>query len=350
MSKVEWLEGNKLKVDVPKRPKKLTGTRFAAVLGKNRWTTPFNVWCAVTRTYEEPFVDTVYTKAGKVIEPKQAAYIAELFFWTKLQTPTDVFGEDYFHSTYGDFFRDRTVFGGMWDYLFVDKHGNPITVLEMKTTKRVEDWADDIPEYYALQAALYAYLLGVDDVMMVCSFLDDEDYEHPENYVCSPNNTITREFKLSSRYPNFRRDYIDPAAEWWDNHVLTGISPVYDSKLDADIIKELRTNNVNPETDVLALVHEAESLKEKLAAHAKEVEDDEKRLKSLLAQIKEAAIEQFRPGDKTVSLMGERYSATVALSQKTSIDKDALKRDGLLEKYTTSNDVYTLSLKPRKEG
>ena len=51
--------------------KKITGTRFAAIMGLNKWTTPFNAWCAITRTYEEPFEDTIYTVAGKTIEPKQ---------------------------------------------------------------------------------------------------------------------------------------------------------------------------------------------------------------------------------------------------------------------------------------
>ena len=47
--------------------------------------------------------------------------------------------------------------GGMWDYLGVDENGVVDTVLEMKTTQRIEDWQNDAPEYYALQAALYAY-------------------------------------------------------------------------------------------------------------------------------------------------------------------------------------------------
>lgn len=99
---------------------------------------------------------------------------------SNLITPTDVYGEDYFKKTWGDFFRDTPIFGGMWDYLLVDKEGKPQTVLEMKTTKRSEDWVEDVPEYYALQAALYAYLLGVDDVIMVCSVLGDFDTEAME--------------------------------------------------------------------------------------------------------------------------------------------------------------------------
>ena len=55
---MEWLEGNKIKVVPPKRPKKLTATRFATVLGLNPWSTPFEEWCEITRTYQKPFEET----------------------------------------------------------------------------------------------------------------------------------------------------------------------------------------------------------------------------------------------------------------------------------------------------
>lgn len=48
---MEWLDGNKIQIIPPKRPKKLTGTRFATILGLNPWSTPFEIWCEVTRTY-----------------------------------------------------------------------------------------------------------------------------------------------------------------------------------------------------------------------------------------------------------------------------------------------------------
>ena len=58
---------NTLKIEPPKKPKKITGTRFASILGLDRWNSPFKTWCAITRTYEEPFEDTIYTIAGKII-------------------------------------------------------------------------------------------------------------------------------------------------------------------------------------------------------------------------------------------------------------------------------------------
>lgn len=346
---MEWLDGNKIQIIPPKRPKKLTGTRFATILGLNPWSTPFEIWCEVTRTYQKPFEDTIYTIAGKTIEPKQAEYMKQTYFMSNLVTPTDIWGKDYFRQTYGDFFRESPVLGGMWDYLLYGKDGKPTTVLEMKTSKRVEDWKDDIPEYYALQAALYAYLLGVDEVIMVASFLEPKDYDAPEKFVCSGENTITRPFKVSERYPDFEKKYVKPALKWWKDYVESGISPAFDERKDAETLKALRTNNLSPETDMAALVKEAEDLKAKLDAHAAEVAEDEKRYKVLTDMIKKAAIAQFRDGDKKVSIAGSAYNWEVSRTSTTKIDKDAMKADGILAKYTTTEDSYRISPKIIKE-
>ena len=73
---MKWNDDKTITITPPAKPKKITGTRFAAIMGLNKWTSPFNAWCAITRTYEEPFEDTIYTIAGKTIEPKQAEYPA----------------------------------------------------------------------------------------------------------------------------------------------------------------------------------------------------------------------------------------------------------------------------------
>ena len=339
---MNWIDRH-IEVTPPKKPLKITGTRFAAILGSNKWSTPFKCWCEITRTYKEPFVDTIYTTAGKVIEPKQAEYMKTSYAMYNLKTPTDIFGEDYFKKTLGDFFGDEKVLGGMWDYLLYD-NGRPSAVLEMKTTKRSEDWADDIPEYYALQAALYAYLLGVDDVIMVASFLDTKDYEKPEEFVPSAKNTITCEFKVSLRYPNFRQ-MVDEALQWWENHVVTGISPDYDEKLDADILKALRTNDVTEDTNIDDLITEAENLKTKLEAVYASVADDEKRLKAVTEQIKKYLTGVFRPHDIAVERKGGQYIWSVSKTQSSEIDKAALEADGLLDKYSRKKETFRITTK-----
>ena len=339
---MEWLDGNRVKVTPPKKCKKITGTRFATILGLNPWSTAFEMWCAITKTYEKPFEDTIYTIAGKVIEPKQAEYM-EKSYGMDIIRPSDVWGEDYFSKTYGDFFPRNKHLGGMWDYLLKGEDGEVEAVLEMKTTKRVEDWEDDVPEYYALQAALYAYLYGVDNVIMVASFLSEKDYDNPEDYVPNVSNTVTKEFRVSERYPNFA-DMVAQVEQWWTDHVDTGISPVFDETKDAEILKALMTNSVST-TDIQDVINEAEVLKAEIDDVEKQISDKEKRLKVLNDTIKEHALSKFRDGDKKVEVKGGTYVWTVSKTESTSIDKDALTADGLLDKYTKKTESYRMVCK-----
>lgn len=340
---MKWLDSKQIQITPPKRTKKVTGTRFATILGLNPWSTPFEMWCAIIKTYEKPFEDTIYTIAGKTIEPKQAEYMKKSY-GMDLITPTDRYGQDYFNKTWGDFFPENPYFGGMWDYLGVDENGTVDTVLEMKTTKRIEDWQNDAPEYYALQAALYAYLLGVDNVIMVASFLEEKDYEDPSKFVPNIKNTITVEFKVSERYPDFER-MVAEVKSWWGEYVTGGISPVYDEKKDAEILAALRTHNLTPDTDIDALIKEAEGLKKEVDMTAAAIADKEKRLKEISDIIKEHAMTQFRDGDKKVEIKGSTYTWTVSRSETTTIDKKALEADGLLEKYQKKSEQYRMTVK-----
>lgn len=344
MTDIKWLEGNRIQIAPPKKTKKITGTRFATILGLNPWSTAFEIWCAITKTYEKPFEDTIYTIAGKTIEPKQAAYMKKSYAMDIL-SPTDVWGADYFNKTWGDFFPESPHLGGMWDYLLKNDEDQHIeAVLEMKTTKRAEDWENDVPEYYALQAALYAYLSGVDDVIMVASFLEEKDYEDPSKFKPSAANTITVEFKVSERYPDFA-EKVAQVEQWWTDYVETGISPAYDEKKDAEILAALRTNTLSPETDIEALIKEAEGIKKELDEVAATTVDKEKRLKTINDIIKEHAMSQFRDGDKKVEVKGATYTWTVSRSETTGVDKDALKADGLLDKYTKKSTQYRMTVK-----
>ncbi len=45
---MKWNDNSTITITPPRRPKKVTGTRFAAIMGLNKWTTPFNAWCAMS--------------------------------------------------------------------------------------------------------------------------------------------------------------------------------------------------------------------------------------------------------------------------------------------------------------
>jgi hypothetical protein len=61
---MNWIDSH-LEVTPPKKPKKITATRFATILGLNPWSTAFEMWCEITKTYAKPFEDTIYTIAGR---------------------------------------------------------------------------------------------------------------------------------------------------------------------------------------------------------------------------------------------------------------------------------------------
>lgn len=340
---MNWIDSH-LEVTPPKKPKKITATRFATILGLNPWSTAFEMWCEITKTYAKPFEDTIYTIAGKTIEPKQIEYMRKAYGMYNMKTPTDIYGPDYFKKTWGDFFGDTPVLGGMWDSLLVDENGKTEAVLEFKTTKRAEDWADDVPEYYALQAALYAYLLGVDDVIMVASFLEPTDYEHPENFIPSASNTITVEFKVFERYPNFST-MVSEAMQWWNDYVVTGISPDYDEKKDADILKALRTNEAPSDANIEALITEAEALKTELETVYASLADKEKRLKEVTDQIKQRLTAAFTPHAIAVEHKGGKYVWSVSKTTSSKIDKDAMQADGVLQKYLKLEETFRMTTK-----
>ena len=335
--------GDHIEVDPPKKPKKLTATRFATIMGLNAWATPFSAWCEMTRTYEEPFEDTIYTVAGKVIEPKVCEYLRNRYFM-EIKSPEDVYGPDYFKKTWGDFFPDSEGLGGMWDFLGDD------FVVEVKTTKRVEDWkgVDGKPEppiYYKLQASLYAYLLGFDDVVMTCSFLQDKDYANPEAFVPSVDNTVVIEFKVSEAFPTFKETYVEPALRFWRENVLTGISPTFDEKKDADILKVLRKNIVEPDDkDIAKLIAEADKLQESIDKAEAKIEDKRKRLKEIDDQVKKYMGTQFRDGDKKVEIPGKKYTWTLTKSERNSLDSTTLKKElpDVFGKYQKKTEVLTL--------
>ena len=359
MKPIKW-NGSTISVEPPKKPKKITGTHFPTIVGVNPFSTDFEVWCRCTRTYEIPFEGNKYTNAGQIIEPKVFDFLrTSMGFGDRVVTPEDTYGKDHFKKTWGDFYPEHPFLGGMWDALIKDENGNTEYVVEIKTVQvdgrsgSLEDrWKDgEAPHYQALQASLYAYLLGVDKVLMVAVALEDKkgDYEHPEPVTPSyaNGNVYIDEFKVSERYPNFDM-FIEKATAWWNAFVLTGTSPEFDEKKDVEILKALRTNNVDV-TDLSNLFSRAETLKSEIEEVTSTITAKEKELKTILEEIKKVALAQFRKGDTKVSMRGDKYEWVLSKSESTEIDKQSLEADGLLEKYTKSKTNYRLTTSEIKE-
>ncbi len=364
---MEWLESNQIKIDLPKKCKKVTGTRLGAIMGLNPFQTPFSAWCEITKTYQDPFEDSIYTVAGKTIEPIQRKYIEENDFVVGMKSPEDIFGVDFFNKTYGDFYHDEPIFGGMWDALEYDLESNkPIRVFEFKTTKRSEDWINDSPIYYKLQVFLYAYLLGVEDVSIVCTFLEDKDYpieiekgkfdtSKTEKFECSPDNTIRRDYKISQDKFLINgeeltiEEIVIMVRKWHETYVETGISPIFDEKADKPILDVLRKNTINPTDDIQSIISEYESLSKDVDLIENTMKDKKDRIKVLEEKIKGHMNTKFRDGDTKVVICGATTEFTLSKSITTKVNSEALKTDGIYNRYAVKSEVLKLTKKEIKE-
>lgn len=334
----------------PKRVKKITGTRFAAILGLNPWASPFETWCDMTATYKKPFEDTKYTLAGKAIEPKVIDYLDKTYHFGKgiCKGPEEWFGRTKEQLHY-DHFPENKVYGGMWDARTKD------CVYELKTTKRVEDWYKggklDAPIYYKLQGALYAWLLGLDKFRMVLTTLTDSDYENPEAFVPTPENTHIIQYSLSRDLPQFD-GYITQCNKWLEDHISLPESPRWDefnTANDKEIMKALTTaravlQDTSEEKDPVAvLMKEIEPLQAEVDA----ISEKEKHLKDLKNQLKPLLAGQMNDTDKKIILPGNQYDFMVSRSNSTSIDSAALKRDGLYDQYAKTTTTLKLNVERR---
>lgn len=354
---MKWLEGYVV-TDPPKKPKKITGTHFPEVLKRHPYATPFEAWCRCTRVYEKPFEGNEYTNAGQVIEPKVFDFLrTSLGYGDSLVTPEQVYGKDYFKKTWGDFFPENSIFGGMWDALIMDGD-NILAVVEIKTVcvdghsgDFEERWMDGkAPDYQGLQASLYAHLLGIDRVMMVAVTLEkgNGDYDHPEKVVPSfaNNNVYIDEFNVSERYPDFNL-YLESAEDFWYKNVVTGISPEWTDK-DAKLIAEMKTKYIDTTEGSELIIAEWENAKKEYDAAMITVEPLKKKLDELTKQLKEYAVDHIGEHSKMV-LSGVTYDITLARSSRSVIDKAKMEEDGILDAYSILEDTYRLTTKLKGE-
>lgn len=245
--------------------KKITGSRFASILGLNKYTSPFKTWLMMVGLYEEKMDDTL-ANAGNVIEPLLRDYVSEVLnIEYKSYVPNDV---GY------DIFKNDKIFGGIPD-------GEPLVagavdyslhypMLEIKTTskdkikysfdsgsmKMVMDeetglpivsikndkyntWHPEgnltIPKEYVYQLALYLYLRNISKGVFCVGFLEPDDYIYPQKF-----NIKKRHIELKTMEVDLDNFIlvINKARKWYQDYIEGGVSP-YMSDDDLKLYTEL---------------------------------------------------------------------------------------------------------------
>lgn len=367
-TEVKEIYGNRFKVvSPPKKFKYFTAGRFSKAIGVNYWGTPFQAWCEIVKCKVPAFEDNKYTIAGKLIEPKLIDYAREMVS-PYIRDPEQYFEcEDAKREMNFEFF-DDDLFGGMWDALAFDEPNvisstpvRPIAVIECKTTSRPQDWVNGVPDNYKAQGLLYAELLGVEDVYFPVAFLEPEDYDYPEEFECTDENTRLYHVKRSEEpigvYDNIK-EAMRYARDWWDTFIEdTLTSPEFDEKKDAEYLALIR----QCELSELGASQDDQDELELTLAMLKDLDDEieaierDNQLDQLKKQRKElnAKIQQFiKPMINEIegknSVDAGSYVFTVSSTRK--VDYDALKRDGLFEKYVTLDKAIRTKRKEEQNG
>lgn len=341
--------GNKFECvpDVTARFKKMTGTRFGKVLGLNHWSTPFQAWCEICKVAEPPFEGNKYTEAGQYIEPKLIQFARDTVS-PYILTPEGWYGDN--KKRY-DFFPDNPIYGGMWDGLAFETQvidesdmSSAWAIVECKTTSRPQDWEYGVPDHYKAQALLYAVLVGCEHIIFPVAFLTPEDYDNPQDFECTDENTRIYEMDLSEPLGDFHNIYdaMAYANVWWGNHVDTLLSPECDPRKDKEYLEIIGTcdlselhfsdeeeMNLTEMCDAMAKLDEAiEEAKAKVGIA--ELEAQRKKLNSKIqSEIKPML--DGKPDSDQVEI--SKYIFKVGYTKKTDYDK--MEEDGVIDDYVT---------------
>ena len=225
------------------RPKKITGSRIAAIAGLNEYTTEFKVACEIAKLYPgDP--PTKYTEAGNVMEPKIRDYVR--------RNADSFIGKDYGgvvgikdpvpkEECFYEHFPGKEPFGGMVDG-YVTSDGFNAGILEIKTAKTRKGWINEdgtykVPTNYLLQASLYCELSGLKKITFVVGFPEEDDYDNPDSWEPSESNVLVI---TVDGFP--MKSIMSDAVRWYNKYIKNGVTPPWTEK-DKELVDWLLANS-----------------------------------------------------------------------------------------------------------
>lgn len=358
----EWKYGENKKniilAEPPKQKLRITGHRFASVLGLNQYQSPFGAWAEITKLVKLPFEDSKYTIFGKAVEPKLIDMVREMF--PNVMSIEEYYGENLDKYRWNNFLDESDVFGGIIDAVATKQDMKTIVaIIECKSSSKPHLWANgNVPIEYLLQGCEYSYLKGLDRVVFICCFPQEMDYNHPELFQPDETNTIVVVKKLKDvriEMPTGDLITFDEAIEycenWWKTYIETGISPEFDEKLDKEYLDIIRTSqpiNDNSLEDMcdqaIKLEEELNELKEKYR-----IDELEKQLKLLQDNIKQGMIDSLQDGATKTSCRCYKLSGSVTKKfNSTQFKKD---HPNTYDKYCEETITYRLGkIKTEEDG
>ena len=204
--------------------KKIPAREVASLLGENPYSSPFETALDILRQaaaksslgnssdFAIPFEINEFTKFGRVLEPKIINWLRENGY-PDIKNPSQYFGrpikEDGFGAVF-DFYNGsfsepaNPLFGGKWDA----RSQNTIFEIKTGTKRKWFQWKESgkHPQNYRRQAAIYAFLSGVDDVILASTYSTKEEREDPAAVALDASRVFVEQFKVSKEFPDIGQE------------------------------------------------------------------------------------------------------------------------------------------------
>lgn len=300
---------------------KITGSYIAAVVGRSPWETPFSAAAHILGLYKEDIGDLPAVRTGVVLEPVILNYVRD----QGVLPACEVFGDPEDYNEYGQHVGEHSVWKMDWEDPVFGGHVDGITedgrIVEVKTTSAPEEWLKGVPEHYWLQASLYARGLGANAIKFVVGFVDPEAVSNPWKWKPEGNVSVF-DVELHPKID----EYMDYCRQWYAEFIENMRTPIPDmsSDIDTHIVRSLEAQLMTQD-DMLTLVDQYTQCEEQIA----ELDAVVKLKDELKSQIM-----LFMQKNEMQYITGTKKAYKRITSKRTIVDSDALKKDGIYDKYT----------------
>lgn len=324
---------------------KASGTAIAGILGVSPWTTPFQIACRLLGLGQEDISNKPAVKVGKALEDEIIRYANR----TYASMGDFMLAEEVYKKREGDHDSwesdfDSEIFAGHVDGLVFDAEGNDY-ILEVKTSRNLEAWAEGVPEYYYWQVALYNEYISQKDVAYVLlGMVDGSTYKDPHSWVA--NNRTVAMFEMPIDRDQVKKRLAE-VETWYRQYILHGITPEYDptNPGDVELFQHLQALAGTVE-DMGRTLEEYSKINrsiEETEASIKDLYDSRDAMKNLIKQYLDVH------GLSSLKSPFSDAEGRLSVQPRTSLDEAAMERDGIdLTPYRVTKIVKTFSLKKTK--
>lgn len=220
--------------------KKIGGSSLGDILNITKFSSPFRAFCGYAYLTPKPLVKK-YINAGIAIEPKVINILRETLNQNRNEEDyvlvRGIRSEDYGYNYFKDY--DELI-NGVPDGFLTTKDKEILLEIKTANIKNFSYWQKSVPQNYVKQAQLYSYILNIEKFWIVATFLNEQDYDDPENYDIKNRKLKNWSFIVNK---DEAKDDMEYAKKWYREFVLNGVSPRFEKSRDAELLEFLECEN-----------------------------------------------------------------------------------------------------------